>query len=89
MEISKANKEIREKVVRIQELQEKVEGLKQELIGWEQKAEIEQREKLQAVSKEKKRKEEVLIKNGIIGSNGKSISLERKNITKDDLPLIL
>lgn len=45
----------------------------EELQAWEQKKEREEREKLMAEQKEKKLKEEMLIKNGIIGSNGKSL----------------
>ena len=41
--------------------------------SWEQKKEREEREKLLALEKERRMKEEMLIKNGIIGSNGKSL----------------
>ena len=42
-----------------------------------------------AEQKEKKLKEEMLIKNGIIGSNGKSLCFERKEIDDKLFPLIL
>ena len=72
-EINKNKKEIRDKVVKISELEEKIEGLSEELQAWEQKKEREEREKMIALEKERKMKEEMLIKNGIIGSNGKSL----------------
>ena len=46
--------------------------------AWEQKKEREEREKMLALEKERRMKEEMLIKNGIIGSNGKSLCFERK-----------
>lgn len=42
-----------------------------------------------AEEKEKKMKEEMLIKNGIIGSNGKSLCFERKEVDDKLFPLIL
>jgi hypothetical protein len=72
-ELFKSKKEIRDKVIKISELEEKIEGLTEELQAWEQKKEREEREKLMAEEKEKKLKEEMLIKNGIIGSNGRSL----------------
>jgi predicted nucleic acid-binding Zn-ribbon protein len=72
-EINKNKKEVRDKVIKISELEEKLEGLTEELQSWEQKKEREEREKMMAIEKERKMKEEMLIKNGIIGSNGKSL----------------
>jgi hypothetical protein len=88
-EIFKSKKEVRDKVIKISELEEKIEGLTEELQAWEQKKEREEREKLMAEEKEKKLKEEMLIKNGIIGSNGRSLCFERKQIDDDLFPMIL
>ena len=76
-------------MVKISELEEKIDGLTEELLSWEQKKEREEREVQQALEKERKMKEELLIKNGIIGSNGKSLCFERKEIDEKLFPLIL
>lgn len=48
-EIIKNRKEIRDKVIKISELEEKIEGLTEELQAWQQKKEREERERLLAI----------------------------------------
>lgn len=44
-EILKSKKEVKDKVIKISELEEKIEGLTEELQGWEQKKDREEKER--------------------------------------------
>lgn len=87
-DIKRAQHEIKEKVTKIEELNAKIEGLQEELLQWEQKLEREENDKLEAIEREKKKKKEYLITNDIVIDEGRSISVEKKQIEEKFFVLI-